>query len=113
MPGKIAHLKTRNDLKEFMNKSNAFIIDVTATWCGPCKALKPYLEQYFEQIKDKFDMVIVDEKEGADIVSFLKVNSFPTLISYVNKERAEALVGFDIEGLKHFLLQSYERAVHN
>ena len=41
-------------------------------------------------------------KRGADIVSFLKVNSFPTLISYVNKERAEALVGFDIEGLKHF-----------
>ena len=37
MPGKIVHLKTRNDLKEFMNKSNAFIIDVT-TRCGPCKA---------------------------------------------------------------------------
>ena len=113
MPGKIIHLNTRQELKEFINQSNAFIIDVTATWCGPCKRLKPVLMEYFEQIKEKFDLVIVDETQGADIVSYLKVRSFPTLISYVNKERAESLVGFDIEGLQHFILHSYKKAVHN
>ena len=113
MPGKIIHLNRRQELKEFINQSNAFIIDVTATWCGPCKKMKPLLEEYFEHIKDKFDMVIVDADEGKDIVSYLKVKGFPTLISYVNKERAESLVGFDTEGLKHFIVQSYKRAVHD
>ena len=64
-------------------------------------------------IKDKFDMVIVDADKGKDIVSYLKVKGFPTLISYVNKERAESLVGFDTEGLQHFILHSYKKAVHN
>ena len=53
-------------------------------------------------------MVIVDADEGKDIVSYLKVKGFPTLISYVNKERAESLVGFDTEGLKHFIVESYK-----
>ena len=113
MPGKIIHLNTRQELKEFINQSNAFIIDVTATWCGPCKKMKPLLEEYFEHIKDKFDMVIVDADKGKDIVSYLKVKGFPTLISYVNKERAEALMGFDIDGLQHFILNSYKKTVHN
>lgn len=113
MPGKIIYLTNRNELKQFISESNAFIIDVTATWCGPCKKLKPLLEGYFDQIKDKFDMVIVDADKGADIVSFLRVKSFPTLISYVNKERSQCLVGFDTEGLKHFIIQSYQSAVYS
>ena len=32
MPGKVVQLKTRQELKEFINTSNAFIIDFTATW---------------------------------------------------------------------------------
>ena len=35
MPGNIVHLKTRQEIREFTKTSNAFIIDFTATWCGP------------------------------------------------------------------------------
>jgi len=112
MPGNIIHLTTRKELQKVISQNNAFIIDVTATWCGPCKSLKPLLHEYFEQIKDKFDLVIIDADDGADAASYLKVRSYPTLISYVNHERSECLVGFDVEGLKHFIVQSYKKAVY-
>ena len=111
MPGKIIHLKTRQELKEFTNKSNAFIIDFTATWCGPCKDIKPLVEQAFEQMKTQFDMVIVDADEGTDICSFMKVRAFPTLISFVNKEMVESVVGADMPGIKHFFNTTYKRVL--
>ena len=111
MPGRIVHLKTRQELKEFIKTNNAFIIDFTATWCGPCKTIKPYVDQAWEQIKDKFDMIIVDADEGSDICSSLKVKGFPTLVSFINKEMAESVQGADIEGVKHFFNASYKRVL--
>ena len=90
MPGNIIHLTTRKELQKVISQNNAFIIDVTATWCGPCKSLKPLLHEYFEQIKDKFDLVIIDADDGADAASYLKVRSYPTLIVMI--ERSESLV---------------------
>ena len=56
-------------------------------------------------------MVIVDADEGADICSFLKVKGFPTLVSFVNKEMVESVVGADIPGIKHFFNESYKRVL--
>ena len=111
MPGNIVHLKTRQEIQEFTKTSNAFIIDFTATWCGPCKTIKPYVEHAFKQMKDYFDLVVVDADEGSDICSFLKVKAYPTLVSFVNKEMVETVVGADIEGLKHFFNESYKRVL--
>ena len=111
MPGRIAHLKTRQELQEFAKSSNAFIIDFTATWCGPCKTIKPYVEKAWEQIKGKFDFVVVDADEGSDICSSLKVRGFPTLVSFINKEMVESVQGADIEGIKHFFQTSYNRVL--
>lgn len=111
MPGKIIHLTTRQELKEFTNQSSAFIIDFTAEWCNPCKRIKPLVDMYFEKVRMYFDLVIVDADKGSDICSFLKVKGFPTLVSFVNKEMVESVIGTKEEDLKHFFVQSYRRVV--
>tara|TARA_B000000477_G_C6038766_1_gene205026 strand:+ start:302 stop:640 length:339 start_codon:yes stop_codon:yes gene_type:complete len=111
MPGRIVHLKKRQELKDFTKTSNAFIIDFTATWCGPCKTIAPLIKKAWEQINTHFDMVIVDADEGSDICSFMKVKGYPTLVSFVNKEMAESVLGADIEGVKHFFNESYKRVL--
>ena len=112
MPGKVVHLKTRQELKEFINTSNAFIIDFTATWCGPCKQIKPHVERAWEVIKTHFDFVIVDADEGSDICSFLKVKGYPCLVSFINKEMVESVLGADIDGINHFFNVSYKRVLN-
>ncbi len=62
-------------------------------------------------MKSHFDMVIVDADEGSDICSFLKVKAYPTLVSFVNKEMVETVVGADINGLQHFFNASYRRVL--
>ena len=109
MPGKVVRLKTRQELKEFINTSNAFIIDFTATWCGPCKQIKPHVERAWEVIKTHFDFVIVDADEGSDICSYFKVKGYPCLVSFVNKEMVESVLGADISEINHFFNVSYKR----
>tara|TARA_B100001540_G_C15242675_1_gene389066 strand:+ start:84 stop:419 length:336 start_codon:yes stop_codon:yes gene_type:complete len=111
MPGKVVQLKTRDELKVFIKTSNAFIIDFTATWCGPCKEIKPLINMAWDKIKSHFDLVIVDADEGSDICSFLKVKGYPCLVSYVNKEMVESVLGADVEGIKHFFNESYKRVL--
>tara|TARA_A100001015_G_C14392079_1_gene482112 strand:+ start:143 stop:481 length:339 start_codon:yes stop_codon:yes gene_type:complete len=112
MPGKVVNLKNRQELKEFTKTSNAFIIDFTATWCKPCKIIKPYVDIAFKKIKDKFDLVIVDADEGSDICSFMKVKGFPTLVSFVNKEIAESVMGSRLEDIEHFFRETHKRVLY-
>jgi thioredoxin 1 len=111
MPGNIIHLTTRQELKDFTKQNDAFIIDFTATWCNPCQTIKPLVNQAFEQMKQYFDMVIVDADKGSDICSFMKVRGFPTLVSFVNKEIVESVIGGDIEEVKHFFNASFQRVI--
>ena len=109
MPGEIIHLTKRQELKDYIKTHPAVIIKFTATWCGPCQLIKPHVEEYFEQIKEYFDMVIVDADKGSDICSFCKVRGFPTLYSYINKEMVASTIGADLDNLFTFFSNSYDK----
>jgi thiol-disulfide isomerase/thioredoxin len=53
-------------LKELNGKS--VLIDVWATWCGPCQAELPNLQKLYEQVKNRNDIQIltfdVDDDPG-------------------------------------------------
>ncbi|HLY17379.1 MAG TPA: TlpA disulfide reductase family protein [Bryobacteraceae bacterium] len=62
----------------------AVLINVWATWCGPCKAELPHLAKLYEKVKDRKDLQIltltVDEDPG-QVAPFLKEKgyAFPAL----------------------------------
>jgi len=60
-------------------------------------------------MKSCFDMVVVDADEGSDICSFMKVKGYPTLVSFINKEISESVMGADIKGIQHFFNESYKK----
>ena len=109
MPGEIIHLTKRQELKEYIKTHSAVIIKFTATWCGPCQSIKSHVKEYFDQIKEHFDMVIVDADEGSDICSFCKVRGFPTLHSYINKEMVASTIGADLDDLFTFFSSSFNK----
>lgn len=48
----IIDIQNEDELRDYINNSAKLIIKVSATWCYPCKLLKPKLEKLSEKYTD-------------------------------------------------------------
>lgn len=86
------------------------IIDFYATWCGPCKATAPILEEIACDYEDKIDVYKVDVDQEQELAALFGVRSIPTLL-FIPKEGSPQMKvgalsrsGFE-EMIKSFLLK--------
>ena len=56
------------------------VIDFYATWCGPCRALEPILDELAEEYKDKIDIYKVNTETEMETAAAFGVMSLPTLL---------------------------------
>jgi hypothetical protein len=54
MGGKVVIIHSKEEWDAQMSQNDAvFVIDFTATWCGPCRMIGPY----FEELSGQYDTV--------------------------------------------------------
>lgn len=53
-----------------------------ASWCQPCKMVKPIIESISEENIEKMDFFKVDADANPDIVQRFGVNSIPTMLVF-------------------------------
>ncbi len=69
------------------------LVDFTATWCGPCKALSPVLESIAAELGGKVKVVKMDTDDSPETAKQLGVRGVPTLMAFRNGERRSVQVG--------------------
>jgi thiol-disulfide isomerase/thioredoxin len=89
MPEKtiVSFIQTRNDFIKLLEKNPGLIIvKFGATWCGPCKRIKPVLDGFFLSSPDNVLCCDIDVDECFDLYSYLKskkmVNGIPVILCY-------------------------------
>ncbi len=55
------------------------VVDFFATWCGPCKALAPRLDQLAAEYGNRIKFVAVNLDQAPDLARQLNVQGVPTL----------------------------------
>lgn len=84
----------RNSFKtDVLDSKKVVLVDVWATWCPPCRAMMPVIEQVAEETKDWADVVKLDVTEDMDMAQSLGVNSLPTFITYKDGQVVSQSVG--------------------
>lgn len=58
------------------------LVDFHASWCQPCKAIAPLLEQLDQQLRGRVQIVKVDIDAAPHTAVALAVKSVPTLMLY-------------------------------
>ncbi|MGI6232067.1 MAG: thioredoxin [Prevotella sp.] len=56
------------------------LIDFYATWCGPCKATAPIVEEMAEKYNGKIDVYKVDVDQQEELAAVFGIRSIPTLL---------------------------------
>jgi len=76
-----------------LNSSKPFLLDFTATWCGPCQQLKPILEELSGEVEATAVIGYVDIDQSPTLASKHGVTSVPTMILFKGGEPAERILG--------------------
>jgi thioredoxin len=68
------------DLDALVAEGRPVLVDLTATWCGPCQVLKPVLHEIATELGDQLTVVAVDVEDATWTEQRFDVQSIPTMV---------------------------------
>lgn len=69
------------------------IIDFFATWCGPCKALSPIMDELAEEYQDRIHVYKVDTGQEQEVAALFGIRSVPSVLFVPMQGKPQMAVG--------------------
>ncbi|MCX7981251.1 MAG: thioredoxin [Bacteroidia bacterium] len=92
MSDKIVVLNAENFETEVLKSEVPVIVDFWATWCGPCRAIAPLIDDLANEYSNvKFAKVNVDENR--DLSFKYKIMSIPSILIFKHGIMQEKVIG--------------------
>ena len=77
-----------------MESDKLVVVDFYAEWCGPCKKMKPYLEEMESKMSDKVKLVRIDIDANPGLAKSMKIDAIPVIHFYKNNQLSFSNIGF-------------------
>lgn len=79
--------------KVVLESQTPVLVDFTATWCPPCKAIKPALAELAAQYQGKASIVTCDVDENQRTSQQFGIRAMPTLLMFKGGKVVGQIVG--------------------
>lgn len=83
-----------NFQKEIEQANQPVVMEVFASWCGPCQQMAPHFEALEKELKSQYKFVKLNVDEARDISIKYGVTSVPTFIFIQNNEIKGKVTGY-------------------
>ena len=82
----MAKVVTNENFSDMISGALPVVVDFWATWCGPCRALAPVVDEIASEYEGKVD-------DCDEIAAQFSIRSIPTLLFFKNGQMVDRLVG--------------------
>lgn len=72
--------------QEIVKSETPTLVDFFATWCGPCQAMSPVLDQLKDKMGDKVRVLKIDVDKNQEVAAKFKVRGVPTFVLFQRGE---------------------------
>ena len=89
----IGHVTDASFAADVEQSSGLVLVDFWATWCGPCQAITPVLEQLASQHAGKLKVAKVDVDANQQTTMRFNVRSIPSILFFRDGRHVDTVVG--------------------
>lgn len=82
-----------NKFQDIIADNTPVLVDFFAEWCGPCKMMKPVLEELKKKMGNKIIILKIDIDKNISLSSEYRIQSVPTLVLWKQGEIIWATIG--------------------
>ena len=75
-----------NKFQDIIAGDTPVLVDFFAEWCGPCKMIKPVLEELKKKMGNKIIILKIDLDKNISLSSEYRIQSVPTLVLWKQGE---------------------------
>lgn len=72
--------------KEIIESETPTLVDFYASWCAPCKAMAPVLDQLKNQLGETVRIIKIDVDKNQSVADKFKIRGVPTFILFKNSQ---------------------------
>lgn len=85
----------KSEFESLLAAGELFVMDCTATWCGPCMMVAPLMDKLAEEYKDQAKVVKLDVGDGENqsVAKKYDIRSIPAVMFFNKGKLSEIVVG--------------------
>lgn len=85
---------SEQEYQTLLNSKALVLVDFYAEWCGPCKKMKPYLDELAGEYKDSLTLLRIDIEANPELTKSMGLEAVPVLKVYRNGKETWTHTGY-------------------